>query len=101
MVLKWRPLANEQLKEIISYYRKVASSRVAKNIAGEIFDTADRLHAFPYLGAIEQNMEGLPYVFRSIVAYKHYKIIYFIDVDTIHIFAIWDVRQNPQRMRNL
>jgi len=56
----------------------------------------------PYLGKVESLLEGLEFPFRSLVTKSGlYKIIYFIDGDTVYISRIWDCRQDPRNINKL
>ena len=88
MVLKqknpyWTAKAKEDLKEITKYYKKHYADLLADN---------------PLLGFYEQALSSEPQGFRSLV-HEHYKIIYFIEDDIIYISAIFDCRQNPDKLR--
>jgi hypothetical protein len=36
-----------------------------------------------------------------VVKNKRYKVIYYIEKDIIHISAIFDCRQDPEKLRNI
>ena len=59
---------------------------------------ADLLADNPLLGFYEQALSSEPQGFRSLV-HELYKIIYFIEDDIIYISAIFDCRQNPDKLR--
>lgn len=101
MVLKWEPLAQKRMKEIIEYYLEVAGLRTAKKFREQFIEAANRLLIFPNMGSIEYELEGItPYIYRSIVVGRNYKIIYRIENEVIFIFTIWDCRQDPTKMKD-
>ena len=61
-----------------------------------ILNAADTLSNFPQMAPIEQELSDFDEEYRSLVVHKHFKIIYFIECDSIFIAAVWDSRQNPQ-----
>ena len=48
------------------------------------------------MAPIEQELSDFEEEYRSLVVQKHFKIIYFIEHNSIFITAVWDSRQNPQ-----
>ena len=94
MVLKqknpyWTAKAKEDLKEITKYYKKEVSINMAHKKVKDLKHYAD---------FYEQALSSEPQGFRSLV-HEHYKIIYFIEDDIIYISAIFDCRQNPDKLR--
>lgn len=51
------------------------------------------------MAAIEPLLEDFPQAFRALVVKKHYKVIYYIEKDTIYAVTIWDCRQNPNKLK--
>lgn len=103
MVLKqknpyWTAKAKEDLKEITKYYKKEISINMAHKKVKDLKHYADLLADNPLLGFYEQALSLESQGFRSLV-HEHYKIIYFIEDDIIYISAIFDCRQNPDKLR--
>lgn len=98
MVIRWKKQARYQLREILDYHRVQASRKVARKIRVRIMKTVNRLIAFPQLGSVLSDFDDELKIYRSIVANKNYKVIYYIEGKIIYIFAIWDVRQDPQKL---
>ena len=88
----------EDLKEITKYYKKEVSINMAHKKVKDLKHYADLLADNPLLGFYEQALSSEPQGFRSLV-HEHYKIIYFIEDDIIYISAIFDCRQNPDKLR--
>lgn len=99
--VKWQSTAKRDLREICDYYRHTKQApRTANNIKNELFTAARKLEAFPELGAKELLLPQDTICFRYLVVRKHYKLIYFQEMDTCHIVAIWDCRNNPDILQN-
>ncbi len=60
---------------------------------------AERLIADnPLIAPVELQLEDFPQGFRSIVAGKLHKIVYFVDGDELRVSAVWDCRRNPDTL---
>ncbi len=58
--------------------------------------TVTKLTVHPYLGKKETIIvKGEEIVYRGLVVHKHFKILYNVLGDTIHIVALFDTRRNP------
>lgn len=100
MVVYWDLVARRQVKGIYDYYLRIAGIRTAKKYRKEILISAERLRNFPRLGIVEIERKNIE-AYRSIVVKKHYKIIYLIEEQRIFIAAVWDVRQDPAKLKTL
>lgn len=92
----WIEFAEEDLDSIYNFYADTKNTKAAIKIFNEILDAADTLIDFPQKGAIEQELSGLQGDYRSLLVRKHFKIIYYLEEESIFIAAVWDCRQNPQ-----
>lgn len=54
------------------------------------------LSDFPELGRIEPLLQDRSKSYRSLVATKYNKIIYYVDDDKIYIVDFWDTRREPK-----
>lgn len=54
------------------------------------------LSDFPELGRIEPLLQDRSKSYRSLVATKYNKIIYYVDDDKIYIVDFWDARREPK-----
>ncbi|MDH6342122.1 toxin ParE1/3/4 [Parabacteroides sp. PFB2-12] len=97
MVVYWESEALDNLKDIFLYHRKNAGTRIARKIRDEIKLTADKLGRFPSLGMIVEET-GSHITYRSILAYKHYKLYYHTNNTGVFISAVWDTRQDPLKL---
>lgn len=98
VTVRWEPLAIKQLKAIYKYYYNVAGEKKALKVRDEIKKTADNLAYHPFLGKIEE-MDEIEEKFRSLVVSRNFKIIYLVEESVLVIFTIWDVRQDPEKLR--
>ena len=48
------------------------------------------------MAPIEADLSDDDEGYRYLVVQKHFKIIYFVESDSIYIAAIWDCCRNPQ-----
>ena len=66
----------------------------------DFYDNLDKIEsnliAFPEIGKVEPLLRNRSKLYRSIVASKYNKIIYFVEGDTIYIVDFWDTRREPQ-----
>jgi len=100
MKIEWSSLAEDQLKDIYSYYSLKASPKVARNIISKIIEKVDILLNNPFLGAKEELLSQYPQDFRFLVV-DSYKLIYWIEENSIIIASVFDCRQNPVKIKNL
>ena len=61
-------------------------------------ETEESLLTFPEIGKVEPLLQDRSKLYRSIVATKYNKIIYFVDGDTIYIADLWDTRREPDTL---
>jgi len=95
MKILWLELAEEDIESIYQFYAKNKSIKAANKIYNDILDATDSLANFPQMAPIVSDLSDYEEEYRSLVVQKHYKIIYFIEHDSIYIAAVWDARQNP------
>jgi toxin ParE1/3/4 len=97
--ISWSRFAENQLDEIYTYHKSVASLQIAKKLVKDIITQVDKLLLSPYLGQREPLLSNkeIPYHYLVI---KNYKIIYAIDIklNSIHIIDVFDTRQNPVKI---
>lgn len=91
MQVVWLDDAKKQLKTAVSYGTVAFGKKATTQFVTEVQKNNDRLKTFPFLGKKEPLLDGLKREYRSLVVYKHYKIIYYVD-DMIFIVALWDTR---------
>jgi len=96
MVLIWLEPAKESLRAIRNYYKKEYSIKSAKKIVTQINSSVNLLKNFPEMASIEPLLVDEPLAYRSLVATRTYKVIYYVENNKIYIFDIWDCRQAPE-----
>jgi plasmid stabilization system protein ParE len=99
MVIVWTDKAKQHLKNIFDFYVETAGRKIAIKIVTDIKVATKPLTKFPQMAAVEPFLSDLPEKFRSLVVSKHYKVIYYMDNEAVHILAVWDCRQNPDNLK--
>ena len=96
MTICWLELAEEDIESIYLFYAEDKSVKAANKIYNDILDATDFLAKFPQMAPVEPILSDDGEEYRSLVVQKHFKVIYFIECDSIYIAAVWDCRQDPQ-----
>jgi plasmid stabilization system protein ParE len=99
MKLKWTAPARKQLDRIYRFYEQ-RNVNVATSIFNEIIDESEQLINFPQMAAIEPILIDFKETYRSLIVRRHFKVVYRTTVDTIYIVAVFDCRQDSQKLRN-
>jgi plasmid stabilization system protein ParE len=94
----WQKLARQKIQALIDYYTTEANERIAEKVAGRIVGKARLLIHSPQVGQREPILEGQPPEFRRLLEGR-YKIIYYVEGETIYIADVWDTRRNPVALR--
>lgn len=98
MVINWTAKAKTHLSRIYNYYQTVANSRTAKKMVRSIVASVKLLRQNPRMAAIEPLLSDFPQLFRSLVVEDHYKVVYYVEDETIHIVTVFDSRQDPHKL---
>ena len=102
MALKifWSEFAEIQLDEIYDYYKKKASSKIAKKLVTGIINETEKLIKTPHIGQEEALLKQRKIQYRYLV-FKNYKLIYSLEVENgfIKIADVFDTRQNPPKLK--
>ena len=102
MTLKiiWSEFAETQLDEIYEYYKKEASTRIAKKLVKGIINEPKKLIKTPLIGQEEELLKQREIHYRYLV-FKNYKLIYSVDQENgfIKIADVFDTRQNPPKIK--
>ena len=99
MNIVFSDLVLKQLESIYNYLQ-TKSNYAGSIIHNQILDEIERLRYFPQMAPIEPELIGFVHAYRSLVVKKSYKIIYYIEDDTVYISALFDCRQDPQKLKN-
>lgn len=95
MRIIWSSLASEQFEQVLSLSQASFGKQVTTRFYREIRKNDLRLAGNPYLGKVESSLKDEPYVYRSLVVHKHFKLIYRIEDEAIIIAAFFDTRRDP------
>ncbi|MFB9053077.1 type II toxin-antitoxin system RelE/ParE family toxin [Formosa undariae] len=95
----WSEFAETQLDEIYEYYKKEASTRIAKKLLKGIINEPKKLIRTPLIGE-EELLKQREIHYRYLV-FKNYKLIYSVDPENgfIKIADVFDTRQNPPKTK--
>lgn len=95
MKVKFTSNSRRRLQQI----RGRHSKRKSRQIIQSVHKHAKQLKDYPELGKVERNLEKEGKGHRSIVVDKLYKMIYLTAQSTLFITDIFDVRQDPDKMK--
>ncbi len=90
--------AEERLKEIYLYYKRVASITIARRIKDNILERITILKDYKELGAIDEHLEYLNLGHRKLTE-GNYKIVYRIEKNIIYITDIFDSQQDTDKQK--
>lgn len=96
----WTETALNNLEDIFEFYKYKESISIARSLVKHIVQSTFRLQKFPYIGKKENLLAHRKYEYRFIIE-GNYKIIYWIEDDYIKIAAVFDSRQNPEKIERL
>ena len=97
MDIFWYTLAKRQLKATYFFYAEIAGKDVAKKMVKGIATRTNQLLKHPKSGILEQRLANRPFEYRYII-YRHFKIYYFVASESIQITAVFDSRQDPNKV---
>lgn len=101
MNIEWTSDASVQAYEILQYAEEHFGKKAAKRIATKIETNNIRLTANPLLGPPEPGLSHRAKEYRYLIVDTNYKMLYYIEYNTIFIAALWHRSLNPKRMNNL
>lgn len=100
MKVLWTAFAESQSDNIYDYIQRTKNPYIATDIYNNILDESAMLARFPRMAAIESLLSEFPEEYRSLVVYRNYKVVYYIDSETtIYVVAVFDCRQNPEELK--
>ena len=91
----WDDDASEKLVNALEYGRYTFGERVMKKFYTRILDYEKLLQSNPGMGKKEPLLEKEPEGYRSLVVHPNYKLVYYVNGDTIYIVDLWDTRREP------
>ncbi|KAA5549127.1 type II toxin-antitoxin system RelE/ParE family toxin [Adhaeribacter rhizoryzae] len=99
MVLRvlWTSTASGHLENIFDYYKITANLTIARKLVKSIVRKISALSKHPNISQHEPLLADRQKEYRYIVE-GNYKIIYWVDAAAIYIAAVFDTRQNPDKI---
>ena len=93
----WTDTALNNLEDIFEYHKFKASVDIARRLVKRIVESTIRIQNSPKIGKVEELLRDRKFEYRFIVI-GNYKIIYWIEDNLIKIAAIFDTRQNLEKI---
>ena len=100
MIIQWTQKAESQLDAIFDFI-KVESEISAYRIYNQILDEVEILTKHPNIAPVEPFLEDALITYRSLLVNRKYKVVYFVKSEIIYIVAVFDCRQNPNKLKKL
>ena len=97
MRIVWTKEAREDLEHIYQFWAS-RNEPYSIRLYNSLIDEAEVLLNFPEIGALERSLIRHPGQFRSLLAGKHYKLVYTVERDDIVVHAVWDCRRDPNTL---
>lgn len=99
MKLRFTTNATRRLGKIADYHRDRGNAKKGKKTVRQIQKRAKELEKHPLLGPTEEYLEDYGRGHRSLLVGTLYKIVYLIAKPLIIITDIFDVQQDPDKMK--
>ena len=99
MNIEYTPSFHEAMDNLLSCGQKFYTHKILSTTINTLKKYRDLLKANPLLGSTEPLLNNLSIEYRSLVIYKHIKLIYFIYEDVLYFADIWDTRQSEDSLR--
>ena len=93
-------LAEIDLQNIVTYISDIESIERAKHVEHGILSEMKRLEHFPTAYPTDEHASTDNRKVRFIMKWR-YKILFFIDADTVQIVGIFHTAQNPNKLSQL
>jgi addiction module RelE/StbE family toxin len=97
--LLFAPEALEDMDNIYHYHAEY-NEVYAVELYNQIIEEAEQLQYFPQMAQKEPLLKDYLEEYRSLVVRNNYKLVYFVENKTVNIVAVFDCRQNPQKMQS-
>ena len=95
MKVIWSYYAKGLLDKTADYIAKEFGRKTRQDFKRQVRSVNDLLKTNPFLGQLEPLLINNPIEYRSILATRLNKIIYYVDGDTIRVADFWDCRRDP------
>ena len=93
-------LAKADLKNIVNYISEVESASTAKYVERGILSELKRLERLPTAYPKDEYASTKAKTIRFLVKWS-YKILFYIDINTVQVVGIFHTAQNPEKITNL
>ena len=94
MEVIWLRLARQDIEEINDYYTEVAGKEIANSIVSKIVKSTRLLTQQPYIGHISP-LDDKGLILEWAIPSTNYILPYSVVGDEIHIYRVFDSRQQP------
>ena len=84
---------------ITDYYAEAGGMSSVDNLLNTIRQKSIRIAQYPDSGTPEELLRDRKRFYRSLILNKRIKMVYFVEDETIHIAAFWDMRMHPDKLR--
>ena len=100
MIIVWSPDAIEMADAFFEVTRHIYGQKVYQKYLEKLETIQKQLSVMPRIGSIETALADEEGEYRFKLINDRFKLIYrIIDEDTILIFAVWDMKQDPNKLR--
>lgn len=100
MTIVWSPDAIEMADDFFEVTRHLYGQKVYQKYLEKIDDIQKQLSIMPRIGSLETALADEDGEYRFKLINDRFKLIYrIVDEDTILIFAVWDMKQDPNKLR--
>lgn len=100
MRIRTATLFERTFEDILSCGHKYYSRNTIKHLYTEYKKCRAILLDNPYYGQLETILEGFQLEYRRVFIKPYFKIVYTVDGEDVVLVDVWDVRQNPDALRN-
>ncbi len=94
--VEWTVEAEKDLQTVY-YFVRQNSEETATKIIEELVRISRTLTTFPFRNPVEPLLNKSNIEFRFLVKWN-YKIVYFVEHQTVFIIRVFDTRQNPEKL---
>lgn len=101
MQIRFTDKAIEHLENIIDIHLDYSGELAATKFSSLVDSKLTKLLKYPLIGFPKPLLEGRKYLFRATIINRNYKMIYYVEADTIWVAAFWDMRMNPNKLRRM
>ena len=99
MEVKLTRNAHKRLAQVLEYHKTQGNPKKGKRTVLEIIKHSIKLGKQPNLGSVQEEMSSATKTYRALVVNRYYKVIYRAENERILIVEIFDVRQDPSRIK--